>query len=40
MGYAKQTVIKTTYRRTRTKTRKNSNTSNKSKRCPKCGRYI
>ena len=36
---AKQTIVKTTYKRTRTRTKK-TNTSNKSKRCPKCGRYI
>lgn len=39
MGYAKQTIV-VTKTKTRTRKQKQSNVSNKSKRCPKCGRYL
>lgn len=39
MGKAKQTIV-VTKTKTRTRKQKQGNTLNKSKRCPKCGRYL
>ena len=40
MGYAKQTIVITKTTRKRKANNKKNNSVGKSKRCPKCGRYI